>query len=497
VASTRCSFRIKSGLSGGSLGKATLPLGKPILTRQDCCEACGKHTECSQFTWVDDNHECLMYPTWAETYVLPLGDMITGVLDMPGSSSSFTRATSPPPSTYFYVADYTPSAPSFVTLTQTPPPPPPDQEHDDSGRTKEAIAFASRIIIGAMVLVALCFTYAFFSVELLEFAHRVSGGRYGRLKGLPGVAKPVPAIPEADVTFDKHGKQRIAVGRVKVIIEMSNVKLNQVLDISFCDSASELKELIFDEFASVLRDVNPKHALLLCQASGGRSPSRLSSKDVWMLISDNSNIKEVRKQCEVLKLLTTRQSEGDYAQLAFPKDASAKKKKKKEPLALPVPDAAASVDASDDPEECTSFVGSESCERGYGERGEEEAEESASLVDHSGYQQRRPLKKGKRGNREKVGGSAHKTASERLKHAVCGRRSGKSINARDDSSDEESATSCTQLVSSSSSSPRGPPGLEIVRATALREPSAVSGWEDDDQNGGGVRSGSLSRGDMN
>jgi hypothetical protein len=64
-----CVFVPGSGYTNGKLDVAGVPSGrKPILTKQDCCDACMADTRCAKFSFRPDSHACELFEPLAEEY---------------------------------------------------------------------------------------------------------------------------------------------------------------------------------------------------------------------------------------------------------------------------------------------------------------------------------------------------------------------------------------------------------------------------------------------
>ena len=75
----KCDFKPASSYTGGALGAAQVPQGgKPIATRQDCCDACLASPTCGKLAFQPESHECLLFEAYAEAY--STDGLISGVL---------------------------------------------------------------------------------------------------------------------------------------------------------------------------------------------------------------------------------------------------------------------------------------------------------------------------------------------------------------------------------------------------------------------------------
>ena len=75
----KCEFKPASSYTGGVLGAAVVPSGgKPIATRQDCCDACLASASCGKLAFQPESHECFLFEAYAEAY--STDGLISGVL---------------------------------------------------------------------------------------------------------------------------------------------------------------------------------------------------------------------------------------------------------------------------------------------------------------------------------------------------------------------------------------------------------------------------------
>ena len=75
----QCVFKPSSGYTHGLIGAATAPKGqKPIVTKQDCCDACLANHKCSKFAFQPDSAQCQLFEPMAEEY--STDGLISGIL---------------------------------------------------------------------------------------------------------------------------------------------------------------------------------------------------------------------------------------------------------------------------------------------------------------------------------------------------------------------------------------------------------------------------------
>ena len=78
----QCLFKPASGFTRGSLGVASAiasGTNKPILTRQDCCDACMNDPKCGKLAFQPESKECTLFMPLAEEY--SSDGLISGVLN--------------------------------------------------------------------------------------------------------------------------------------------------------------------------------------------------------------------------------------------------------------------------------------------------------------------------------------------------------------------------------------------------------------------------------
>lgn len=138
----------------------------------------------------------------------------------------------------------------------------------------------------------------------------------------------VPAVEPAGDLMEtssqlasKREEGELNPGYAKLLVETKSMVQSRHVDMRACSSISELRALIFREFATILKGVRPSKSALFCLTSlndhDEDSIEMLETQAVWCLVTEKSNVAKVLK-CKSFKLISE-MSEEDMrtASIAF------------------------------------------------------------------------------------------------------------------------------------------------------------------------------------
>ena len=337
----QCLFKPASGFTRGSLGVASAiasGTNKPILTRQDCCDACMNDPKCGKLAFQPESKECTLFMPLAEEY--SSDGLISGVLNgrfasIQGGASGLQGLPGgeEDPEAALYnemnalqrdeFGEGLPMPPALRLTTHTPPPFPPPRA---SELTRGLLSGISFVIFGLMMGgFAMC-AYCFFSQDLKRLVgirvpppgskplHKGGGGK----KGSKGKGKGKGEM--VSVTVMTHA-----------ITQTKDVDSGDVAD---CEDLIDLLSMLVELFPAVLRETPKEEVLLQCRTSlppsnkdeknkrgggGGGSKQRngngggdengsghgggAGGNDGWLLVTEDSDFSQVVNTCQAYRLI--------------------------------------------------------------------------------------------------------------------------------------------------------------------------------------------------
>ena len=311
IPSSSCSFSESTGYARGSLGTGKPVPGTLMLTKEDCCLACGAVPLCAKFTFEPGTKTCTLHEAYAE--VIKMEDMLSGMVKskLVGQGEIFERyhggenaseawrAYPPPP--------MRPGFAAFETAFLSPPPP---LSHEDGGTTEMIISRVSSTIFMIMVFGVFVCTYCFFSPQILRMAYDLSGGKFG--KRLEPKHKRIPAMePASETGGHKRSKGRCAGMPPKlawVTLETKSMTQRLELDVSDCYDLASLRTLFRRSFGAILKGVRPSETTIFCLAScaaaeSGDEGDHEEEEFMWCLITGQSDFTRVLR-CDEFRIVT-------------------------------------------------------------------------------------------------------------------------------------------------------------------------------------------------
>lgn len=321
-----CHFNIGSGYAGSAIGVG-LPLqGRIMKNRQDCCDACERDGRCAKFMFEHYSGDCQLFGPEAEQYFT--FSLLSGYVDarvshnvaldaMPHRDYSneilHDAATSHEDDfMHDYWSDSTPVTdtsepplpPAFMLLTHLPPPPLPSAE---AGMAATVLADFS-LAIGFLMAFGFCIcSLLFFGHDLSILLYRYTNGLLGKLpsKSFPAL---VP-LESAETTCMHVTSDALKPGWAKVTVQTTQLTQKKDVNIGDCLTLHDFQELVWEEFAHLLKKVRVKDVALLVWASDG-APAR------WMLVTEASDMSRV-SGCAAMKLCEKHAIETNNLAVAF------------------------------------------------------------------------------------------------------------------------------------------------------------------------------------
>ena len=343
-----CTFKPASGYTRGLIRVAASiapgEANKPILTRQDCCDACLSEPACAKLSFQPESKQCTLFQPLAEEF--GSDGLISAVLV--GRFASATHHSGDG-------GDGTggddgegilaqamlhgggagggewgdqPLPPSLLAMLAVPPPAPPPKA---SELTKDILSGLSFIIFGLMALGFTMCAYCFFAQDI---------------KRLIGIRVPPPGAKLLNA--GGGGGKGKGKGRGKGIEQVSVTVMSSALtqtkeieagDVQMCDDVVELLSMLVELFPAVLRDTPKEQMMIQCRTSlapakngdggGGKAAKKQAraaaaaggASDGWMLVTDDSEWSQV-VECPAFRLCEkpTPFEDGE-CDVAFPKAA--------------------------------------------------------------------------------------------------------------------------------------------------------------------------------
>lgn len=364
---SECSYTASAGFTSGSIGKARPLPGGLMHSSEDCCRSCGVTPDCAKFTFSPGTKQCTMYASFAE--IFHVDDLTAGVIrsKMSGAtfnSAGFAGATGADGEPIISFLPPSPALPTFAQLLNLPPPGPPSRR--ESSTTTLLIRDASIGVACAIGLGFLLSLYCFFSPQILTAIHTVTGGRAGKVH----VRSHRVSRFDEDEEWDRRKGRRSRNGHdrrghdrrdgrrddrgddrredrrqddrrpdrrddrqsnrrrdrrnerreespeelqsARLMVQTPEITQSRDIVVGECEDLEDLRELFFEEFHSVLKQVRQSQTLLFCLAS---AESDAEQQMMWFLVTKQSDFARVVR-CAAFRLQDKRCNEGDAASYA-------------------------------------------------------------------------------------------------------------------------------------------------------------------------------------
>lgn len=313
-----CKYEVGSSYMSGALTAAAAPVasaGGHTPTKQDCCDACAQVPACAKFVYEVFSGACQLFAPIAEQYYVhglvsgTLGGRTAADLGLSGLNVTFNDIEVLDVDPFLTRALATPPAPPALWIAKLPPPSPPP---GDEGLAADVLADVSLAIGGVGVLFLVMCGYLVFSVQILGWFHRVSGGALGRKpKILAQYAAPANGHNGSSekrlLGYDGRG-----AGITKVTVQTRQLTQKKDVDVNGCDSVGKLRSRIWDEFSHLLGKLRKEEVAVLCYFDADDAPYI----NPWHLVTEASSMPRVLT-CDALKLVEKALIADEHLEVAF------------------------------------------------------------------------------------------------------------------------------------------------------------------------------------
>lgn len=326
-----CKYEVGSAYTGGALTAAAAPVasaGGHTPTKQDCCDACAQVPACAKFVYEVYSGACQLFAPIAEQYFVhglvsgTLGGRTAAGLGLSGLNVTFNDIEVPDVDPRLTPALATPPAPPALWIAKLPPPSPPP---DDEQLAADVLADVSLGVGGVLVLFLMMCGYLIFSVQILGWLHRVSGGTLGRKPKIlaqhaqPADARAANGKPLLALSHNGSGSEKRllgyngrAAGITKVTVQTRQLTQKKDVDVNGCDTVGKLRSRIWDEFSHLLGKLRKEEVALLCYFDTDDA----SGLNPWHLVTEASSMPRVLA-CEALKLVEKALIADEQLEVAF------------------------------------------------------------------------------------------------------------------------------------------------------------------------------------
>lgn len=338
-----CHFHVGSGYAGGAIGIGRPIPGRPMKSKQDCCDSCDRDERCAKFVFEHYGGSCQLYGPESEHYFT--FNLLSGTVDGRATPVVDPRTEtqlsadegegSPADNEYGEdpYDDESAAPPLFFSFDNYPPPSPPGSEGD----VAQTVLADFSLFMGFLIFIGfiVCFCL-FFGQDLQNLAFAWTGGRIGKS---PKSLLPTRDAGGAALAGTLGGSTRAKKGTLppgwaKVTVQTMTLNQKKDLEVAGCQLLAELNELIWDEFGHLLNGMRVKDCVLLVWAS---DESGSSATERWMLVTESSEMAKVI-ECGAIKLRSKKDIDVKGLAIAFAPSLThkgkGKKKKKEQRLAL-------------------------------------------------------------------------------------------------------------------------------------------------------------------